>query len=385
MAERKLNVFLCHSSGDKPAVRDLYQRLLADGFEPWLDEEDLLPGQPWELEIPKAVRAADAIVVCLSQSSITKEGYVQKEIGEALDVATEKPEGTIFLIPLKLEACEIPMRLKRWQAGMLYEARGYDKLRRSLTARAEGLGLATAPNVIVPPPAPVLAPTFRNSLGMEFILIPAGEFQMGSKDGFDNEKPAHLVRITKPFYLGTYQVTQGQWQAVMGNNPSHFTGDLNRPVETVSWEDAQVFLQRLQEREKGKAYRLPTEAEWEYAARAGSTGAYCFGDDVSQLKEYAWYEANAGGTTHPVGQRKPNAWGLYDMHGNVWEWCHDGRRTYTSASVSDPLGPTTKDAHRVLRGGNWYVDAQYVRSALRFAFDPGYRYVFFGFRCASSV
>lgn len=385
MAERKLKVFLCHSSGDKPAVRDLYQRLLTDGFEPWLDEEDLLPGQHWELEIPKAVRAADAIVVCLSQSSITKEGYVQKEIGEALDVATEKPEGTIFLIPLKLEACEIPTRLKRWQAGMLYEARGYEKLRRSLTARAESLGVTTAPNVIVPPPAPVLAPTFRNSLGMEFILIPAGEFQMGSEDGYDNEKPVHLVRIIKPFYLGKYQVTQGQWQAVMGNNPSYFKGDPNRPVEMVSWEDTQAFLQRLNEREKGKEHRLPTEAEWEYAARAGSTGAYCFGDDVKQLHEYAWYGANAQGTTHSVGQLKPNAWGLYDIHGNVWEWCHDGLRTYTSASVSDPFGPTTAGAHCVFRGGHWGDDARIVRAAYRFWLLPGLRVGLLGFRCASSV
>lgn len=374
MAERKLKVFLCHSSGDKPAVRALYQRLRADGVDPWLDEEDLLPGQKWEQEIPKAVRAADAIVVCLSRSSTTKEGYVQKEIKLALDVAEEKPEGTIFFIPLKLEDCDIPERLKGWHAGSLEGEKGYERLRSALQLRATQLGVTVT----------VSHKIWRNSLGMEFILIPAGEFSMGSEDGYDNEKPVHLVRITKPFYLGTYQVTQEQWQAVMGNNPSHFTGDPNRPVDTVSWHDAQRFLQRLNERDVEKTYRLPTEAEWEYAARAGSTGAYCFGDDVRLLKEYAWY-GDAGGTTHPVGQLKPNAWGLYDMHGNVWEWCHDGLRTYTSASVSDPLGPTTKDAHRVLRGGGWVVDARYVRSALRFASVPGDRGDDVGFRCASSV
>ena len=127
-------------------------------------------------------------------------------------------------------------------------------------------------SIIVPPPPPVLAPTFRNSIGMEFVLIPAGEFRMGSENGEDREQPVHVVRITKPFYLGKYQVTQGQWEAVMGNNPSRFPGDPNRPVERVSWEDTQEFLRRLGEQE-GKPYRLPTEAEWEYAVRAGSTGA----------------------------------------------------------------------------------------------------------------
>ncbi|MGE0683266.1 MAG: SUMF1/EgtB/PvdO family nonheme iron enzyme [Candidatus Binatia bacterium] len=385
MAERKLKVFLCHSSGDKPTVRDLYQRLLADGFEPWLDEEDLLPGQHWELEIPRAVRAADAILVCLSHDSINKEGYVQKEIKEALDVADEKPEGVIFFIPARLEPCDLPTRLKRWQAVNLYEERGYGRLLRALQARTGSLGVLVSPSQ-----EPTLQKkaelqkVWTNSIGMEFVLIPAGEFQMGSESGFDNEKPVHLVRITKPFYLGKYQVTQGQWETVMGNNPSRFKGDPNCPVEMVSWEDAQLFLQQLNEQKSGKGYRLPTEAEWEYAARAGSTGAYCFGDDVSQLQEYAWYAANAEGTTHPVGQLKPNAWGLYDMHGNVWEWCHDGVRSYTSASVADPRGPTTKGANRVIRGGLWRWGARRVRSAFRDADHPGYRVVYLGFRCASS-
>src|SRR4029434_679147 len=156
-----------------------------------------------------------------------------------------------------------------------------------------------------------------NSLGMPFVLVPAGEFLMGSADGADDERPVHTVRISQPFYLGQYAVTQAQLQAVMESNPSQFTGDPNRPVEQVSWEDVQEFIRRLHAREGGAAYRLPTEAEWEYAARAGSTTAYCFGDDPRQLREYAWYSENSGGQTHPVGQLKPSAWGLYDMHGNV--------------------------------------------------------------------
>ena len=137
---------------------------------------------------------------------------------------------------------------------------------------------------------------------MTFVrIVPAGEFRMGSTDGDDDERPVHTVRISQPFYLGVHTVTQGQWEAVMGNNPSHFKGDPNRPVETVSWEDVQEFIGQLNAREGHTRYRLPTEAEWEYAARAGSTTAYCFGDDPRRLGEYAWYDENAGGQTHPVG------------------------------------------------------------------------------------
>ena len=160
---------------------------------------------------------------------------------------------------------------------------------------------------------------YTNSIGMEFMLIPAGTFMMGSEKGYADEKPQHRVTISRPFYLGKYEVTQAQWEAVMGNNPSRFDGR-NNPVEQVSWEDVRVFIARLNAHEGHTRYRLPTEAEWEYAARAGSTSAYSFGDDAARLGQYAWYGDNSGKTTHPVGQKLPNAWGLHDMHGNVWEW-----------------------------------------------------------------
>jgi formylglycine-generating enzyme required for sulfatase activity len=265
---------------------------------------------------------------------------------------------------------------------------------------------ASVPPVSAPPQVAVNVPpasttssgkTLRNSLGMEFVLIPAGEFQMGSHDkgAWDAEKPVHPVRLTRPFYLGKYEVTQAQWLAVMGSNPSRFTGDANRPVENVSWEEAQEFIRRLNAREGGTPYRLPTEAEWEYAARAGSTTAYSFGEDTGQLGDYAWYEKNAGGTTHPVGQKRPNAWGLYDMHGNVWEWVQDwyARDAYrqqvtalraavptagvtaertAALAVLDPAGPAA-GSDRVLRGGGWIGDAGLCRSAYRSLVDPGDR------------
>jgi formylglycine-generating enzyme required for sulfatase activity len=218
---------------------------------------------------------------------------------------------------------------------------------------------------------------------MEFVLIPAGEFLMGSEDGGSDEKPVRRVQISKPFYLGKYPVIQEQWRTVMGNNPSHFKGDLNRPVENVSWQEVQDFLGKLTEKETGKTYRLPTEAEWEYACRAGSTGAYCFGDDETQLREYAWYGEGSSGTTHPVGQLKPNNWGLYDMHGNVWEWVQDWyAEDYYKQRPNpdtDPQGPE-KGEERVLRGGCYWFTLRDARCAFRNWFDPFSRYVFVGFR-----
>ena len=202
---------------------------------------------------------------------------------------------------------------------------------------------------------------------METVLIPADTFTMGSGRGpFESEKPAHKVTISRPFYMGKYAVTQEQWQAVMGADPSRFKG-ADRPVDGVSWKDAQDFC-RAASAKVGKTVRLPTEAEWEFACRAGSTTDYCFGDGEAALAEYAWYEGNSSGVTHPVGQKKPNAWGLYDMHGNVWEWCQDwcDQKYYATSLRVDPQGPARSNlgAH-VLRGGAWHVEASYCRSAGR--------------------
>ena len=223
--------------------------------------------------------------------------------------------------------------------------------------------------------------TFKNTIGMELVLMPAGEFEMGSNDGDRDEKPVHTVKITKPFYLSTTEVTQAQYEAVMGTNPSRFKGP-DLPVEEVSWEVAMEFCKKLSAKEN-KPYRLPTEAEWEYACRAGTKTNYCFGNNEDDLGDYAWYDKNAGKQTHPVGQKKPNAWGLYDMHGNVYEWCADWYGDYPGETLIDPAGPTT-GVIRVLRGGGWLSGARYCRSAYRLRFGPGFRYYSLGFRLALS-
>ena len=201
---------------------------------------------------------------------------------------------------------------------------------------------------------------------MEFVPIRPGTFSMGEK------RSAHNVTLTRPFYLGKYEVTQEQWEAVMGGNPSHFQGK-KLPVETVSWEDCQTFVRKLGEKVPGRTFRLPTEAEWEYACRAGSTTTYYYGNPEADLKDYGWYVGNSDGATHPVGEKNPNAWGLFDMHGNVWEWCADWYGDYPKGDVTDPSGPSAGMA-RVTRGGEWNRLANHATSAFRGKSDPKIRF-----------
>ncbi|KKK80247.1 hypothetical protein LCGC14_2825390, partial [marine sediment metagenome] len=218
-----------------------------------------------------------------------------------------------------------------------------------------------------------LAVDLGGGVKMEMVLIPAGSFLMGDAFLMDVAKPVHKVRITKPFYLGKYEVTQEQWEAVMGSNPSRSKGAKN-PVEMVSWDDCQQFLVKLNAKSgrQGGKFVLPTEAQWEYACRAGSAGKFCFGDDEKQLGEYAWYGDNSDGKTHAVGGKKPNTFGLHDMHGNVWEWCQDWYGAYGAEAVDEPSGPTTGSGH-VGRGGGWSNPAMVCQSAFRSIFVPGSR------------
>jgi formylglycine-generating enzyme required for sulfatase activity len=225
-------------------------------------------------------------------------------------------------------------------------------------------------------------------------LLPAGTLIMGSPEtraaglseealkyiGEFEEQPQHAVSI-RAFAIGTYEVTQAEWEAVMDENPSGFRGE-RLPVENVSWEDAQEFVRRLSER-TGKRYRLPSEAEWEYAARAGSKGIFPFGDDPAQLPDHAWFRANADGHSHPVGTRRPNAFGLHDMLGNVWERTEDCWRPHYEEAPVDGSARTDGDCDlRVVRGGSWVNLPQFLRSAARFRYSMKSRYEFVGLRVA---
>ena len=275
------------------------------------------------------------------------------------------------------------------------------------SALATPISSATTPSQIHTVPSSIvrarqLTPKASLTLGYEFVEIPSGRFRMGSPSSepgrFDDEGPQHTVTISRSFLLGTTEVTQGQWKAVMGSNPSSFSscGD-DCPVEKVSWNDVIDFCNRLSDREglsrccsgstwnqSCTGYRLPTEAEWEYAARAGTTTRFACGDSDSCLGGMGWYDGNSGSKTHPVAQKQGNSWGLYDMHGNVWEWVWDWKADYSPGSVTDPTGPSG-GSYRVNRGGGWYGSAGDCRSAIRGRNDPGLRYRGLGFRVARSL
>ncbi|MEM9388215.1 MAG: formylglycine-generating enzyme family protein [Pseudomonadota bacterium] len=209
--------------------------------------------------------------------------------------------------------------------------------------------------------------------------IPPGTFQMGAgaddREAYDREKPQHQVTLTQGYWLFDTPVTQAHWISVMDENPSKFDGT-SHPVEHVSWHDAQTFLNRLNEQRSGLVLSLPTEAQWEYACRAGSDTPR-YGD----LRDIAWYSQNSKRKTHPVATLAPSRWGLYDMLGNVWEWCADGLRRYSEDPALNPADVSAGDA-RVIRGGSWALRARYVRCACRYALVPSLRYGTLGFRCA---
>jgi formylglycine-generating enzyme required for sulfatase activity len=228
----------------------------------------------------------------------------------------------------------------------------------------------------------------------EFVALTPGEgrfpasFLMGDENGPDVEKPPVKVKLSKPFALARYEVTQELYEAVTGANPSRWTGPRNA-VERVSWEDASAFCRKVTDELRQRrligadeVIRLPTEAEWEYGCRAGTTTRYFFGDDAGQLGEYAWFNGNARGNDPPVGRKKPNAWGLYDLHGYVWEWCADAWRPTLAGTPADGTAGQAGDGRRrVLRGGSWADDADKARSSFRHYQPAGFRSEAVGFRC----
>ena len=246
---------------------------------------------------------------------------------------------------------------------------------------------ATTVSKIVTPEQMSVGDIITNSIGMVLVPIPAGEFLMGSpatEPARRDNEDQHRVKISRPFYLGICEVTVAQFDKVMGMRPSHWKAD-NNPIEQVSWEQVTSFCRELSasaaEQQAGRVYRLPTEAEWEYACRAGSQTPFSFGSNPEEFGVYGWFLKNSDSRSHSVGQKKPNSFGLYDMHGNVWEWCQDWYGEFETGFSVDPTGPVSSFS-RVRRGGSWEHPPRQGRSSHRSYLPPDYRYCKLGFRVA---
>ena len=418
------DIFISYSNEDRERAGRLASVLESCGWSVWWDRK-IIAGQAFDEAIERELEAAKCVIVLWSQDSIGSE-WVKTEAA----VAAERG----VLVPALIDRVKLPLEFRRrqtadlvgWDGNTGHE--GFEALRGGVAAKvapskngapclpvgrqapgprrklpwawaaaaaiAVALGAALywgliaadrKPTVIDAKSAGDLADLVA---GMEFVLIPAGSFTMGSTIGRESEKPPHQVNIPQSLYLQTTEVSQGQWKRVMGDNPSSFAecGD-DCPVENVSWDDVKDFIKKLNVMESSDKYRLPTEAEWEYACRAEKTTEFSFGNDGSKLDEYAWYEVNSEEATHKVATKKPNPWGMYDMHGNIWEWVeddwhywYDGSPVGGQAWVDKPRG-----SQRVIRGGSWESNAYDCRSAPRFGEKPGNRSFSLGFRLAKSV
>lgn len=390
-------IFLAHASEDKPQVRELYDQLKTKGFSPWLDEIDLLGGQEWDVEISNAIRHATIFLACLSKRAVGKRGYIQTELRYALSAFAERPAGSIYLIPVRLDECEVP-DLRRQDIGIslrglqwvdLFGNGGFEKLVGAISCHAKAA--SREPEIFRDIDVPWCP---------EMVILPAGKFLMGSrkeeKDRWKNEGPQHEVTISKPFALGRYQVTFEEFVHFCDETGREKPNDegwggCRRPVVNVSHEDAQTYCAWLSQ-VTDATYRLPSEAEWEYSCRAGTTTRFSFGNNVrTDQANYNGNYSDAGDAKYfyreksvPVGSLPANPWGLFEMHGNVREWCADGQRTYTSNSVTDPLGPLDNSV-RVLRGGSWFSRERGLRSARRNAGGLGVRAGRIGFRCVREL
>ena len=382
-------VFVSYAHKDAAAVFPELCQLRDAGYRVWYDE-GIDPGHEWPEAIADALGRAAHFLVFLSPAAVASRN-VKNEIHLALQ--RDKPFLAVYLceteLPpgLQLSISSIQAVLKYRTSASNYRRsleRALPAALRETPARQPGPAAGTVP---ASPPAlssvgPVLGrPWTVPDLGLELVPIAAGSFMMGSENGAPDEKPVHAVRISRAFWMGKYEVTQGEYEAITGKAPSRLKGARN-PVETVSWHDAVGFCRALTQRELaasrlpvGYEYRLPTETEWEYACRAGTTGDY-----AGNVDDMAWYDdtpdtkivLRRGAKAHEVGTKKANPWGLYDMHGNVWEWSLDwyDESYYGRSPGTDPVNGQAASG-RVVRGGGWNSSSWFVRSAYRGWFGPG--------------
>ncbi len=397
---RKLRVFLCHSSQDKPIVRELYQRLNAEGWiDPWLDEEKLLPGQDWDMEIEKAVETADSVIVFLSNNSVTKEGYVQKELRYVIDIALEKPEGTIYIVPIRLNNCPLPRKLREYHYIDYFpfeiKDRAEKKLFDSLRLRRNEIDPDSIPpevdewlSTVLKNTKPVnFAPTplvvsrriyrrFHHAADMEFAEISAGGFIMGTddeKDASSDERPQHIFLISYDYFIARFPVTNLQYLkfAQSTDIPFHVSQDkIAHPVIGITLVDAIKYCDWLNYNYRNDipenyVYRLPTEAEWEKAARGVNARNWPWGEKFDKSKCNSSESGNRD--TTPVDKYSPqgdSSFGVADMAGNVWEWTQSISKSYPYAH-NDGRENIKKKGNRTLRGGSFNMDQNKVRTTFR--------------------
>ena len=360
---RRLRVFLCHSSQDKPIVRDLYQRLIAEGWiDPWLDEEKLLPGQNWDMEIEKAVETADVVIVCLSNNSVTKEGYVQRELKFVLDIALEKPEETIFIIPLRLDECNPPRRLRSWQYADYFPANSreiaYKRLLASLKLRTDSLDIHIGVTKLVERKIDFFGE-------MEFMEIPAGKFLMGSNKVERD--------ISYHYWMGRFPVTNYQYSRFRKEMMRHYSFPKGRdlhPVGNISRINAEEYIKWVNDHvvdlPVGYNFQLPSEAEWEKAARGVDGRIYPWGNELIRACNTRNHDI---GETTPIGTYSPQSdspYGVVDMAGNVWEWT----RTLS------------QENNGVIKGGSFGDDIMYARCDVRAFYSVASAAPSFGMRLA---
>lgn len=378
------DVFISYSRKDSTVAERICKAFDGVGITYFIDKQGISGG----FEFPTVL--AEAIIDCkiflyLASENSYESRFTQSEITFAFN---EKPKGSI--LPYIIDGSTMPPALRfvfsniNWRRIEEHpiETVLMDDLLHLLNKKREQRSESHAYTTSNPSPTPSDKKTYTvNGVSFTMINVKGGYFMMGSSDSDseadDREKPTHKVALSD-YSIGETQVTQALWQAVMGSNPSRFTGDLQRPVEKVSWDDCQTFIKRLNQL-TGENFRLPTEAEWEYAARGGSAGYRYSGSNT--IYDVAWYDCTSSNTTHPVKTKQPNELGLYDMSGNVYEWCFDWMGNYSSSFQNNPTGPSS-GSDRVLRGGMWLSSARACRVASRIGISPSSGSGSYGLRLA---